>query len=708
MWRAKTSLSRALLPSSHSPLSRVFTVRHASFLNAFRESRTDRVLSDADSHPDDPHRQYEAMRMLAQTMPAEAVRRYESQQFATNPQIHREYLRACGETGSSPDPKLQPQTVSHVPQPPTPSSYASSYSYGVPLPPPPPQQQQPLASSSYQPQQYSSAAYNFSSPSSNASSPYSGSFGGLPQPLTVTIAEPSGMSQLWRTVRYALLGLLMLSGVSVLMEDRAGMARSMSLNVDNAQASQPDTRFEDVKGCDEAKAEVAEIVEFLRDPNKFTRLGAKLPKGVLLVGPPGTGKTLLAKAIAGEAGVPFLYVSGSEFEEMFVGVGAKRVRELFALAKRSAPCIVFIDEIDAVGATRNPKDQQYMRMTLNQLLAEMDGFSSSEGVIVIGATNFPQALDKALVRPGRFDRHVMVTPPDVQGRFEILKLHFGKNKVPLDEKTVDLRILARNTPGMVGADLANLVNLAALKAALSNKQSVTSEEIEYARDRILMGAARTSVKRSLDARRRTAYHEAGHALTAIVTPGSAPVHKATIIARGQALGMVQQMPHGDDAADGEGYTLRQMRAMIDVALGGRIAEEIVFGREEISTGASSDIEHATRVAKEMVARFGMSETMGTVDWTGHEGDQGSEESRRMVEQEVKKMIADSYERVKKVMQSKETDLHKVARELLERETLTGKEIEELVFGRNRVTKRINNNGSGSASSVSLGESDSAK
>lgn len=518
-------------------------------------------------------------------------------------------------------------------------------------------------------------------------------------PLKVTLLEPSVGSQLWRTVRALLTGLLVLSAVSVFLEDKAGgVFKPGQLSLDTSPMVGVTTRFDDVKGCDEAKGEVMELVQFLKDPQRFTRLGGKLPKGVLLVGPPGTGKTLLAKAIAGEAGVPFFYVNGSEFEEMFVGVGAKRVRELFAAAKRSSPCIIFIDEIDAVGATRNPKDQQYMRMTLNQLLAEMDGFASQEGIIVIGATNFPQALDKALVRPGRFDRHITVAAPDVKGREEILQVHMSKSKVPRDP-TVDLRYIARNTPGFTGADLANLVNLSALKAAIDNKDAVSMNDVDWARDRILMGAERKSFRMSLAQRKLTAYHEGGHALVAFLTDGATPIHKATIAPRGQALGMVQQLPKassagngsGDDstASDGDttGYTRKQLRAMIDVAMGGRVAEELIFGRDEITTGASSDIEQATNVVREMITRYGMSDRLGPVDYASNAASSGgrstngefvSDQTRKEIEIEIREMVSQSYERVKRLIRGHEKELHALASALLDRETLTGKEIASII------------------------------
>ena len=489
-------------------------------------------------------------------------------------------------------------------------------------------------------------------------------------PLYTQQLEPTFKAQLWRTVRTLGTAFIVLSGIGALLEDRGGMGKAIlgGENVKPQQNAQT-TKFSDVKGVDEAKAELVEVVEYLKAPEKFTKLGGKLPKGLLLVGPPGTGKTMLAKAVAGEAGVPFFYSSGSEFEEMFVGVGARRVRDLFKAAKQNAPCIVFIDEIDAVGAARNPKDQQNTRMTLNQLLTELDGFKASEGVIVLAATNTPGMLDKALVRPGRFDRTVSVPNPDVGGRREILEAHAKGVKMA---ENVDFDVVARGTPGFSGADLANLINIAALKAALDDVAAVSAKHLDFAKDRILMGAARTSAIIAPENRKLTAYHEGGHALVALRTHGARPVHKATIVPRGQALGMVMQLPEKDELQ----MTRRQLLAMLDVTMGGRVAEELIFGPDEITTGASSDLQQATRLAREMVTRYGMSEKVGLAS-QDYDGAEISSETRQLIEDEVKAMLDAAYQRAKDLLTRHEGDLHSIARRLLDSESLTGAELKEL-------------------------------
>jgi cell division protease FtsH len=439
--------------------------------------------------------------------------------------------------------------------------------------------------------------------------------------------------------------------------------------------------FEDVAGVEEAKEEVVEIVDFLKDPQKFQRLGGKIPKGALLVGPPGTGKTLLARAIAGEAGVPFFSISGSDFVEMFVGVGASRVRDMFEQAKKNAPCIIFIDEIDAVGRHRGAglgggNDER--EQTLNQLLVEMDGFESNEGIILIAATNRPDVLDPALLRPGRFDRQVVVPNPDVNGRERILRVHM-KN-VPL-AADVETKVIARGTPGFSGADLANLVNEAALMAARKNRRMVTMRDFEEAKDKVMMGAERRSMVMTEDEKRNTAYHEGGHALVALTVPAADPVHKATIIPRGRALGMVMQLPEGDRYS----VNFEQMTSRLAIMMGGRVAEELIFGKDKITSGASSDIQAATGLARSMVTRWGYSDKLGLVSYgdnqeevfLGHSVSRTqnvSEATANIIDAEVKRLVDDGYKEAKRILTEKLDDLHAVAKALLEYETLSGDEI----------------------------------
>ena len=447
------------------------------------------------------------------------------------------------------------------------------------------------------------------------------------------------------------------------------------------QESTPDQNgvtFDDVKGCDEAKEELEEVVEFLKNPGKFTRLGGTLPRGVLLMGPPGTGKTLLAKAVAGEANVPFFYASGSQFEEMYVGVGAKRIRDLFEAAKaKKGPCIIFLDEIDAVGGSRKLKDQSALKMTLNELLVQMDGFEKNSGIIVIGATNFSSSLDKALLRPGRFDKHVTVNVPDLKGRLEILQL-YTRNKIL--SGNVDLQVIARNTTGWSGAELYNLINTAALRAAVLDLKSISQETIEYARDKILMGAER-KMTQNVESAACTAYHEAGHALVALLTPGSPPIHKATILPRGRALGMVQYLPRGDGKEDSTSLKFKEMIAYIDMAMGGRVAEELIFGPENISSGAMNDIQQATKIARDMVTKYGFSNELGVVNLVVQDGEEGaaSEATRAKVDEEVKKILDGAYERATNLLKKNAANHEKLAEALIQYETLTGDEVKDLIL-----------------------------
>ncbi|XP_062260123.1 ATP-dependent zinc metalloprotease YME1L1-like isoform X2 [Platichthys flesus] len=432
--------------------------------------------------------------------------------------------------------------------------------------------------------------------------------------------------------------------------------------------------FEHVKGVEEAKNELQEVVEFLRNPQKFTALGGKLPKGVLLVGPPGTGKTLLARAVAGEADVPFYYASGSEFDEMFVGVGASRIRNLFREGKANAPCVIFIDELDSVGGKRIESPMHpYSRQTINQLLAEMDGFKPNEGVIIIGATNFPEALDNALVRPGRFDMQVTVPKPDVKGRTEILNWYLKKIKV---DPAIEAKIIARGTVGFSGADLENLVNQAALKAAVDGKDMVSMKELEFAKDKILMGPERRSAEIDQKNKRITAFHESGHAIVAYYTKDAMPINKATIMPRGPSLGHVSMLPENDRWSE----TRSQLLAQMDVSMGGRVAEEIIFGQEYITTGASSDFDSATKIAKMMVTRFGMSEKLGVMTYT--DISRQSPETQAAVEQEVRLLLKESYERARALLKSHAKEHKNLADALLMYETLDAKEIQLVLEGKN--------------------------
>lgn len=485
--------------------------------------------------------------------------------------------------------------------------------------------------------------------------------------------------------------MILLIGVWVyfMRQASSGNNKAMSFGKSRARLIENNKKvtFADVAGCDESKQELEEIIDFLKDPSKFQRLGGRIPKGVLMVGPPGTGKTLLAKAVAGEANVPFFSISGSDFVEMFVGVGASRVRDMFAQAKKNAPCLLFIDEIDAVGRHRGAglgggNDER--EQTLNQLLVEMDGFDDNQSVILIAATNRPDVLDPALLRPGRFDRQVTVSNPDIKGREEILKVHV--KKVPL-AKDVNLTTVARGTPGFSGADLANLVNEAALLAARKNKRKVTLKDFDEAKDKVLMGAERKSMAMDDREKMNTAYHEAGHAICSLYTEGSDPIHKATIIPRGRALGMVQQLPEKDRYS----ITRQQMMSRLIVAMGGRVAEEMKFGYDAVTSGASGDIQMATNLARSMVTEWGMSDALGPVLYAENSGEvflgksvtqnqNMSEETARLVDAEIKRLVTEGYEGAKKLLKEKEKEWTMLAEALIEYETLTGDEIKQVIAG----------------------------
>jgi cell division protease FtsH len=512
--------------------------------------------------------------------------------------------------------------------------------------------------------------------------------------VAITARQPEG-SPFWGVLLSSWLPFLVIIGVwFFFIRQMQGGGRGGAMGFGKSRAkmlteAQGKITFEDVAGVDEAKQDLEEIVEFLRDPGKFQRLGGKIPRGVLLVGPPGTGKTLIARAVAGEANVPFFTISGSDFVEMFVGVGASRVRDMFEQAKKNAPCIIFIDEIDAVGRHRGAglgggNDER--EQTLNQLLVEMDGFEANEGIILIAATNRPDVLDPALLRPGRFDRQVVVPNPDFLGREKILKVHV--RKVPL-APDVDLKVLARGTPGFSGADLMNLVNEGALLAARRNKRFVTMAEFEDAKDKLMMGAERRTLALTDEEKKLTAYHEAGHALLAVKMDASDPIHKATIVPRGRALGMVMRLPEKDQVS----LTRRKAYADLAVAMGGRVAEEEIFGYDKVTSGASADIKMATGLARAMATEWGMSDKLGPLLYGDNQDEvflgrsmmqrsvHMSDETQQVVDAEIKRFVEDGYTTAQKVIRDNIGDLHAIAQALLDFETLTGDEIRGLMEGK---------------------------
>ena len=506
-------------------------------------------------------------------------------------------------------------------------------------------------------------------------------------------AEPEPQTSVWLILLYQSLPFLLMIGIAIfVMRQMQKNAGSGAMGFGKSKAKMLTEKhgrvtFDDVAGIDEAREELQEIVDFLKDPTKFARLGGKIPKGALLVGSPGTGKTLLARAIAGEANVPFFTISGSDFVEMFVGVGASRVRDMFEQAKKNAPCIVFIDEIDAVGRHRgaglgNGNDER--EQTLNQLLVEMDGFEANEGIIIIAATNRPDVLDPALLRPGRFDRQVVVPRPDIEGREKILAVHM--KKVPL-APDVDARTIARGTPGFSGADLANLVNEAALLAARKGKRLVAMLEFEEAKDKVMMGAERRSMVMTEDEKKATAYHEAGHALVSLHVPGCDPLHKVTIIPRGRALGVTWNLPERDRFS----MSMKQMKARLALAFGGRIAEQLIYGEDELNTGASNDIQQATDMARAMVMEYGMSDKLGWLRYRdnqdevflGHSVSRAqnmSEQTAQLIDQEVRRLVEEGEAVARKVLSDNLDELHSLAAALLEYETLSGEEAKKAIKG----------------------------
>ena len=511
-------------------------------------------------------------------------------------------------------------------------------------------------------------------------------------PLYVVVDESMG-SIIFKWVRFGLIFVLVGYFALVMLQlviDATGVLKKVGYGTANeAQPQQQTVRFSDVHGCDEAKEDLQELVEFLKNPEKFSSLGGKLPKGVLLVGPPGTGKTLLARAVAGEAGVPFFFMSGAEFDEIYVGVGAKRVRELFAAARSKAPAIIFIDELDAVGGKRNERDPAYAKQSLNQLLTELDGFSKETGVIILAATNFPKLLDKALTRPGRFDRNIVVPLPDVRGRMEILKHHMKNVQVSTE---VDESILARGTPGFSGAELENLVNQAAVRASRNKATKVSMLDFEWAKDKIMMGAERRSAVIQEKDKIMTAYHEAGHALVGLYTKGATPLYKVTIMPRGQALGMTSSMPDMDKVSQAR----KEFVAQIDVCMGGKVAEQLVYGEDNVSSGCSSvhtppwrrakanahrrqDLTHATQVAYQMVTMHGMSDVLGNMDFASSY-EQLSSETKLKIEQEVIRFVEEGKSRATALLTEKRKELDILAKALVEYETLNRAEVTKVLKG----------------------------
>lgn len=499
--------------------------------------------------------------------------------------------------------------------------------------------------------------------------------GNKAEPLYVVVDE-SMFAFIFRITKFVLLfcacGYAFLVVFTLVVESLGFMKKGAAGQNAETKPELQTTRFADVHGCDEAKEELQELVEFLKAPESFSTLGGKMPKGVLLAGPPGTGKTLLARAVAGEAQVPFFYMSGSEFDEVYVGVGAKRVRELFANARSKSPAIIFIDELDAVGSKRHERDAAYAKQTLNQLLTELDGFEQNSGVIIIGATNFPESLDKALTRPGRFDRNVAVSLPDVRGRIAILKHHLRNIKYDAD---VDASVIARGSPGMSGAELESIVNQAAVHASKRKATKVSLEDMVWAKDKIMMGAERKSAVIQQKDKIMTAYHEGGHALVALLTDGCDPLYKATIMPRGHALGITFQLPEMDKVSQ----TKKNLEASIDVCMGGKVAEQLIYGEDGVSTGASSDIQQATNLAYHMVTQAGMSDLLGNIDLSSNYA-RLSTDTKQKIEGEVRRIIEAGKDRATKLLTEKRVELDRLAAALVEYETLDKAEMEKVIRG----------------------------
>lgn len=617
-----------------------------------------KMAETADKSPRDSHIQELYLKLLLHQDPVEAVRRYESGLFAMNETSKKIYVHALYKSN-----QLDKIVNLMTPEPTTIKSEEQTL-------------EAEATREAFAKKVQSTTDRSLSSRFTSSSNNNNNNGSSKDRPLFIQTVS-SGEGRFFRSFSGFANFLLTAGVLFILYKSSAGrleelFGRSVHKVYKKSEEAEAPTLFDEVRGCDEAKAELEEIVEFLKNPGKFNRLGARLPKGVLLVGPPGTGKTLLAKAVAGEANVPFIYASGAEFDEMFVGLGSMRIRQMFEAAKKQAPAIIFIDEVDAIGSKRNPRDPQHARMSLNQLLVELDGFSGHEGIVVIAATNFPETLDKALLRPGRFDRHVNVPLPDVKGRRDILDLFLRNVRLSRD---VDISILARGTPGFSGADLNKLVNQAKIYASKSSSPMVQMIHLEAAKDEMLMGAERKSAVFAPEDKELTAYHEGGHAIMAFHTPAAMPIHKATIVPRGRALGMVAQLPERDHPS----LTKQQLLARLDVAMGGRVAEELVFGPDRITTGAASDFEQATSIARAMVTQFGMSEAVGYLVTNENDDPQRlSPSTRALIDSEVKRLLDESKTRAINLLQSRRLALDKIAAALLDQETLSREQIEALL------------------------------
>ncbi|KAL8759194.1 MAG: hypothetical protein Q9199_000952 [Rusavskia elegans] len=591
--------------------------------------------------------------LLRANMPAIVVERYQTGRYASNPACEATYHRALESVGQSGGLA---------------TSHGTSYA-GV-----------PQGNLGMTPEQLQAVGQAVAAQSRGGNISVTGKGGAAgtgakDTPLYVVVEESLG-SSIFKWVKFifyfGLVGYFTLVIMTIAVEASGILKKVGGFQATEAQPQDQTTRFSDVHGCDEAKEELQEVVQFLKDPAKFSTLGGKLPKGVLLVGPPGTGKTLLARAVAGEAGVPFFYMSGSEFDEIYVGVGAKRVRELFNNARAKSPAIIFIDELDAIGAKRNDRDPAYVKQSLNQLLTEMDGFSQETGVIVIAATNLPRMLDKALTRPGRFDRNISVPLPDVRGRMEILKNKMKKVQIGTD---VDESAIARGTPGFSGAELENLINQAAVRASKNQQPKVTMLDFEWAKDKIMMGSERRSMVVQEKDKLMTAYHEGGHALVALKTKGATPLYKVTIMPRGSTLGVTHFLYEMDKVSQ----TKLELMSAIDVAMGGKVAEELVYGADNVTSGASSDIQGATSTARHMVTQCGMSDLLGNIDLASNY-DLHSSETKAKIEAEVRRLVEEGRERATKILSENRKELDIIAKALMEYEVLSLEEVNKILKG----------------------------